>query len=116
MPYLEAIVARLPIETDTALVLVPVAPAGDEDYAGFHRPALEQCGYRALRVWVGTGGDDAAGLTLALLGKAGLVWADVSELDHDVAVAIGAAQALGKPVVIVAREDRRRAGAAAGRA
>jgi hypothetical protein len=109
LAYLGDALARLPIEADTALVLLPATPPCAEYYASFHRPALEHCGYRALRVWNG-GGEAAAGLTLGLLAKAGLAWADVSEIDHDVVAAVGAAQALGRPRLVVAREDR--AGAA----
>jgi hypothetical protein len=58
-----------------------------------------------VRVWGDGGGDSAGGLVLALLGKIGLVWADVSAIDSGIAVAIGAAQALGKPGMIVARAD-----------
>ena len=75
-------------------------------YASFYRPALEHCGYRALRAWDGLAGADHADLLLALIDKAGLVWADVSELDPAAAWQIGAAQALGKLGVIVASEDR----------
>ena len=75
-------------------------------YASFYRPALEHCGYRAFRAWGGLAGADHADLLLALIGKAGLIWADVSELDHAVAYQIGAAQALGKLGVIVVSEDR----------
>jgi hypothetical protein len=106
LAYLRDIVARLPIEADTALVLMPLAPPYTGYFEGFHRPALEQCGFRALRTWGGLGGEDHADLLLALIGKAGLVWADVSEADYAVVCGIGAAQALGKPGMIVVREDR----------
>lgn len=106
LAYLAEVIARVPAEAGTALVLLPSTPQYEEYYAGFHRPALEQCGYRALRAWGGIEGEAAAGLMLGLLGKVGLVWADVSEPDHDVVVAIGAAHALGRPGMVVAREDR----------
>lgn len=106
LAYLAGVLARLPAETDTALVLVPAAPPYAEYYDGFHRPALDHCGYRALRAWGGIEGEAAAGLTVGLLAKVGFLWADVSEIDHDVVVAIGAAQALGRPAMVVAREDR----------
>ncbi len=106
LAYLREIVAHLPVEADTALVLMPLAPPYGGYYAGFHRPALEHCGLRALRAWGGLGGEDYAELLLALIEKAGLIWADVSEVDLAVVCGIGAAQALGKPGMIVAREDR----------
>jgi hypothetical protein len=104
--YLSEIVARLPVEADTALVMMPLAPPYTDYYGSFHRPALEDCGFRALRAWGALEGEDYADLLLALIGKAGLVWADVSEVDHAVVVGIGAAQALGKPGMIMVREDR----------
>jgi hypothetical protein len=106
LTYLAEIVARADTEPDTAIALVPATAPSDADYEGFHRPALEHGGYRALRVWDGLGGAAAADLLLALLGKAGLLWADVSTLDAGVVAAIGAAQALGRPGMIVARADR----------
>jgi hypothetical protein len=101
LAYLGEIADRLPAEGDTALVLVPASPACRGAYDGFHRPALEQCGYRSLRAWPGLRGEAAADLLLALVRRAGLVWADLSEPDHGVVAAIGAAQALGKPAMIV---------------
>jgi hypothetical protein len=104
--YLREVVTRLPVEHDTAFVVMPFTAPYTGYYASFHRPALEHCGYRAVRAWSGLAGADHAELVLALLGKAGLIWADVSELDHAVACAIGAAQALGKVGVIVTAADR----------
>jgi len=104
--YLREIVARLPVESDTAFVVMPFTAPYAGYYASFHRPALEHCGYRAFRAWGGLAGADHHDLVLALLSKAGLIWADVSELDHAGACEIGAAQALGKLGMIVASEDR----------
>ena len=104
--YLRDIVARLPVEGDTAFVVMPFSAPYAGYYASFCRPALEHCGYRAFRAWGGLAGAVHADVLLALIGKAGLVWADVSELDHAVACQIGAGQALGKLAVIVASDDR----------
>ena len=106
LAYLREIVARLPVEHDTAFVIMPFTAPYAGYYASFYRPALEHCGYRALRAWDGLDGADHADLVLALIDKAGLVWADVSELDPAAAYQIGAAQALDKPGVIVASADR----------
>jgi hypothetical protein len=102
LAYLAEIVARLPVEADTALVVMPGSPAQDNHYERFHRPALEHCGYRALRTWSGLRGEAAAELQIALIGRTGLIWADVSTPDQGVVVAIGASQALGKPTMLVA--------------
>jgi tetratricopeptide (TPR) repeat protein len=104
--YLRDILASLPVESETALVVMPATAPHAGYYATFHRPALEHCGYRALRAWHGGSAAESADLLLALLDKAGLIWADVSELDAAVAYQIGAAQALGKLGVIVVSEDR----------
>ncbi len=106
LAYLAEIVDRLPAESDTALVLVPAAPRYRDAYDAFHRPALESCGYRALRTWAGLRGGAAADLLLGLIGRTGVVWADVSEPDHDAVAAIGAAQALRRPVMVVADAER----------
>lgn len=103
--YLRDVIARLPIEADTAFVILPPAPR-DACFDDFCRPTLEHCGYRAFRAWAGLLGEPYADLVLTILGRVGLVWADVSEIDHDAAYQIGAAQALGKLGVIVARADR----------
>ena len=104
--YLREIVARLPVESDTAFVIMPFTAPYAGYYASFYRPALEHCGYRAFRAWAGLAGADHADLVLALMAKASLIWADVSELDPAVACEIGAGQALGKLGVLVVSEDR----------
>src|SRR6185436_7467092 len=106
LAYLREVVARLPVEHDTAFVVMPFAAPYTGYHESFYRPALEHCGYRALRAWDGLSGADHADLLLALIDKAGLVWADVSEVDAAAAWQIGAAQALGKLDVIVVSEDR----------
>jgi tetratricopeptide (TPR) repeat protein len=75
-------------------------------HASFYRPALELCGYRTCRAWSGLSSDAHADVVLALIGKAGLVFADVSELTPGVAYQIGAAHALGKLGALVVRADR----------
>ncbi len=106
LAYLAEIVARLPAEADTALVMLPAAPASRGVCDAFHRPALEHGGYRPLRTWAGLRGDAATDLQRALIGRAGLVWADVSEPDHDTVAALGVAQALGRPALAVVHAAR----------
>ena len=53
LAYLREIVARLPVEHDTAFVVMPFTAPYTGYYASFYRPALEHCGYRALRAWDG---------------------------------------------------------------
>lgn len=106
LAYLRAIVDRLPVEDDTALVIMPSAEPYASYDSAFYRPALEQGGYRVLRAWAGLESQDHADLQLAIIGRAGLFWADVSELDLLVGYTIGAAHALGKRGMIVGREDR----------
>jgi tetratricopeptide (TPR) repeat protein len=104
--YLRDVITRMPIEADTAFVIMPWGPADAAGFDGFCRPTLEHCGYRAFRPWAALAGEAYADLMLTLLGRVGMVWADVSTIDHDAAYQIGAAQALGKLGVIVARADR----------
>ena len=66
--YLRDIVARLPVESDTAFVVMPFTAPYAGYYASFYRPALEHCGYRAFRAWGGLAGADHADLVLALPG------------------------------------------------
>jgi hypothetical protein len=106
LAYLRAVVDRLPIEADTVFVIAPAAEPYASYDGAFYRPALEHGGYRVLRAWAGLESQDHADLQLALLGRAGLFWADVSELDLRVGYTIGAAHALGKRGMIVGREDR----------
>jgi hypothetical protein len=106
LAYLRDVVARLPVESDTAFVVMPFTAPYAGYHASFYRPALEHCGYRTFRAWDGLSGADHADLLLALIDKAGLVWADVSELDPAAAYQVGAAHALGKLGVIVVSEDR----------
>jgi hypothetical protein len=106
LTYLRDVIARLPVEADTAFVIMPPAPFDSGCFDAFCRPTLEHCGYRAFRAWAGLAGEAYADLVLTLLGRVGLIWADVSAIDHDAAYQIGAAQALGKLGVLVARADR----------
>ncbi len=67
--YLRDIVARLPVEGDTAFVVMPFTAPYAGYYASFYRPALEHCGYRAFRAWGGLAGAEHADLLLALIGQ-----------------------------------------------
>jgi len=106
LSYLRDVITRMPVEADTAFVIMPWAPADAAGFDDFCRPTLEHCGYRAFRPWAALAGETYADLLLTVLGRVGMVWADVSTFDHDAAYQIGAAQALGKLGVIVARADR----------
>ena len=106
LAYLRDIVAGLPAERDTAFVVMPDTAPYTDYYASFYRPALEHCGYRAVRAWDGPFGGERAELLLAVIEKCGLTWADVSELDFSIAYQIGAAQAFGKLGVIVVSHER----------
>jgi hypothetical protein len=105
LAYLREIVERMPVEPDTALVLGVPASATTTVHAVFCRPTLEHCGFRAIRAWSGIDGADAADLLLAVIARVGLVWADVSTLDPMLAYQVGAAHALGKLAILVARAD-----------
>jgi tetratricopeptide (TPR) repeat protein len=106
LAYLRDILLVLPIEDDTAFVSTPDDAAYWASFAAFARPALEQCGYRALREWSGLTCQAHADVVLAAIARCGLVWADVSEGLQHVSYDIGAAHALGTLTAIVVREDR----------
>jgi tetratricopeptide (TPR) repeat protein len=105
LAYLNSCIAALPVEKDTAFVIMPFRPPYSGYFAQFYRPALEQAGYRAFRAWGGLSNEDYCDLLLELIRKVGLVWADVSELNFNVLYEIGAAHALGKPSMLVVREE-----------
>jgi hypothetical protein len=106
LAYLRDILLRLPAEPDTALVVQPFSALFAGVHRGFARPALEDCGYQTFRPWAPFAAEDAAGLDLALIGRSGFVWVDISEADPAQFHAIGAAHALGTRTVIVTRADR----------
>jgi hypothetical protein len=106
LAYLRDIVLVLPAEDDTAFVGTPADAAYWPSFAAFARPALEQCGYRALREWTGLASQAHADVVLAVIARCGLVWADVSEGLQRATYDIGAAHALGTLTAIVVREDR----------
>jgi tetratricopeptide (TPR) repeat protein len=105
LAYLREIVEGLDAEPDTAFVIMPFKKPFASYFATFYRPALEQAGFRAFRAWGGLKSEDYADLLLALIGKAGMVWADVSESNPNVFYEIGAAHALGRLSMLVVRED-----------
>jgi hypothetical protein len=105
LAWLRALVAYLPLETDTAFVVLPPGAAFLDAYRAFIRPTLEHCGYRACRAWPRLVAEEPALLDLACLAHAGLCWADVSGLDDRVASLVGIAHALEVPCVLMARED-----------
>ena len=106
LEYLRDVVTRLPAEDDLAFVIMPLDAPYEDHHASFYRPALELCGYRTCRAWSGLSSDAHAEVVLALIAKAGFVWADVSELTSGIAYEIGAAHAHGKATALVARADR----------
>jgi hypothetical protein len=105
LAYLGKIVDTLAVEPDTAFVIMPFKQPYASYFGALYRPALESAGYRAFRAWGGLGSEDYCDLLLKLIGKSGLVWADVSELNYNVLYEIGAAHALGKLSMIVVREE-----------
>ncbi len=105
LAYLAKAIGLLDVEEDTAFVIMPFKPPFASYFATFYRPALEGAGYRAFRAWGGLSNEDYCDLLLKLISKCGLVWADVSELNPNVVYEIGAAHALGKPSLLVVRED-----------
>lgn len=72
--YLEEVVAALPQEPETALVIAPARGADAKP------PVLEGAGYRELRAWGGFS-DPAGALLSAVIEKVGVVWADFSADD-----------------------------------
>jgi hypothetical protein len=106
LEYLRQAIVRLPVEDDLAFVIMPDEASYAACHASFYRPTLELCGYRTCRAWSGVPGDAHGDVVLALIAKAGFVWADVSELTPAVAYQIGAAHACDKPCALVARTDR----------
>ena len=105
LAYLGKIVEALEVERDTAFVIMPFRQPYASYYGTLYRPALESSGYRAFRAWGGLGSEDYCDLLLKLIAKCGLVWADASELNHNVLYEIGAAHALGKLSMIVVCEQ-----------
>jgi tetratricopeptide (TPR) repeat protein len=105
LAYLGKIVDTLEVEHDTAFVIMPFKQPYASYYSMLYRPALESVGYRAFRAWGGLGSEDYCDLVLKLIAKCGLVWADASELNHNVLYEIGAAHALGKLSMIVVRDE-----------
>jgi tetratricopeptide (TPR) repeat protein len=88
---------------------MPFKPPYAGYFATFYRPSLEATGYRAFRAWGGLSNEDYCDLLLKLIGKSGMVWADVSELNYNVLYEIGAAHALGKLSMLVVAESEARA-------
>lgn len=105
LAYLGEVVGRLEVELDTAFVIMPFKQPYASYFATFYRPSLEKTGYRAFRAWGGLSNEDYCDLLLKLIGKVGLVWADVSELNYNVLYEIGAAHALGKLSMLVVSEE-----------
>jgi len=99
--WLAQMVDGMEAEPDTAFVIMPFAPP----YAGYFfllpacpgaggLPRLSRLG-RALRRGL------LRCLLLGLIGNSGMVWADVSEPNHNVFYEVGAAHAFGKPAILV---------------
>jgi tetratricopeptide (TPR) repeat protein len=105
LAYLGEAVDKLEIESDTAFVIMPFKQPYSSYFSTFYRPSLEASGYRAFRAWGGLSSEDYCDLLLKLIGKAGMVWADVSELNYNVLYEIGASHALGKLSMLVVSED-----------
>lgn len=103
--YLKQAIDALPIENDTAFVIMPFKPPYTLHFSALYRAALEEAGLRAFRAWGGLSNEDYCELLLALIAKTGFVFADLSEANPNVLYEIGAAHALGKPTLLVIRDD-----------
>ncbi len=102
--YLSQAVSTLEMEPDTAFVIMPFVPPYAGYFATFYRPSLEAAGCRAFRAWGGLSNEDYCDLLLALIGRCGLVWADVSDRNPNVFYETGAAHAMGKVAVLLVHE------------
>jgi hypothetical protein len=105
LAWLTKAVDQLEVEHDTAFVIMPFAEPYASYFGTYYRPALEGVGLRTFRAWGGLSNEDYCDLLLRLIAKCGFVWADVSELNHNVLYEIGAAHAMDKLSMLVVRDD-----------
>jgi hypothetical protein len=99
---LEALIKSVPVEGDTAFVIMPFAKPYADRYWTLYRPSLEGAGFRSFRAWGNLMREDYGPLLIELIRKSGAVFADLSRLGANELYEVGAAHALGKPAFLVA--------------
>ncbi len=100
MAFLGEALSNLRSEPRTCFVAMPFHRPFEQRYESFYKPALEQLGYRVIRAWGGVGAEDYLEVILALLTRSGACLAEVTTRNPNVLYELGAAQALGKHVMI----------------
>jgi hypothetical protein len=104
LAWLTRAVDQLEVEPDTAFVIMPFSDPYAARFVKLYRAGLEENELRAFRAWGGLSGEEYCGLLLGLIGKSGLVMADLSECNPNVLYEVGAAHALGKVAVLIVDE------------
>jgi len=93
---------HIPIEGKGCFVVMPFAGLWDEYYTQIHEPGIKAAGLVPLRADEVFRAGSVLQDIVALLSRASVVLADLSENNRNVHYELGLAHALGKPTVLVA--------------
>jgi len=106
LEFVLALVTPLRRERSTAFISMPFRLS--HEYTRLYAPLARRLGCRALRAWGGFGGEEYQALMLALIERSGVLIADLTHANVNVAYEVGFAHGRGaKRVYLLAREDSR---------
>ena len=88
--FLRALIEPLPMERKTAFVAMPFHDHFPGLYTALYQPALRGSGYRAIRAWGGLAHEEYQSLLWTLMEKCGVMLADLSTLNLNVLLEVGA--------------------------
>lgn len=104
--FLNEILAPVEPEPETVFVVMPFSDEYRPNFPGIYVPALERCGYRAIRAWGGLASESYYELLLTLIDKSGGVLVELSEPNMNVLYEMGFADGREKKTFPVMRKDR----------
>ena len=93
-------------EADTCFVAIPFTKLFEQRYLLFYRQVADRLNYQAIRAWGGIAREEHQELLLALIAKTGLLMADVTIANANVALEIGVALGQGKTPLLLADQSR----------
>ena len=100
------LIEGLGIEDDTCFVALPFRRTFEWRYLRFYRQVAARIRKRCLRAWGGVFGEDHQELLLALVAKSGVLIADVTVPNANVALEVGLALGQGKTPLLLADQAR----------
>jgi hypothetical protein len=99
LAFLRDLLEPLDPEPDTCFVAMPFSEPFEEQYTTVYRPMMSSVGYRTLRAWGGVSSEAHFDLLLTLIDKSGMLLAELTGLNPNVAYELGYAYGRDKAAI-----------------